>query len=385
MAKDKTPKLRTVNKSLPPFRLKEFPKEFPFKLAKELVYLLASKGKAILEGSEWEAVFARCIGAEWKPSNVGLDDVILGNTAWGAKTVKSVKPSTQKKVRLISGRNSPVYSYGDKIDTKADANVVGKSILDIWNERISAIREKFQNLRTVVLIKSNDLNEVVVFEFDTIRYDPELFAWEWNKNSNLVGIEKSTENKRFTWQPHGSQFTIIENVSAKSLIIRVKQPKALNKDAVLNALGLTNLGLLLFTKMSDTFSRKKRSEIMRLVKSSRNKSTELKLINFFRVNNIKGWRRNYKLFGKPDFTFPVAKSIIFVDGCFWHGHNCRNTQPKKNKDYWTKKLERNRIRDKKVTKYLTKNGWTVTRFWECELRNEEILLRRLKAKLQPTR
>ncbi len=161
----------------------------------------------------------------------------MGNTAWGAKTVKSTKPSTLKKVRLISGRNSPVYSYGNTIDTKAEPNLVGKSILDIWNERVSAIREKFQNLRTVVLVKSNDLTEVVVFEFDTIRYDPELFAWEWNKNGNLRGVEKSTTEHRFTWQPHGSQFTIIENVPEKSLIIRIRQPDTLDKEVILKALG----------------------------------------------------------------------------------------------------------------------------------------------------
>jgi len=179
----------------------------------------------------------KAIGADWKPSNVGLDDVILGNTAWGAKTVKATKPATQSKVRLISGRNSPVYSYDDTIDTKADPDLVGKSVLDIWNERVSAIREKFQNLRTVVLIKSNDLNEVVVFEFDTIRYDPELFAWQWNKNGNLVGVEKSKAEHKFTWQPHGSQFTTIESVPEKSLIIRIKQPETLDKEKILSALG----------------------------------------------------------------------------------------------------------------------------------------------------
>src|SRR5699024_9157647 len=149
-------KLRTAGKSLPPFPLNHFSKDFPVVLGKEIVYLLASKGKPSLEGSEWESIFATCIGAEWKPSNVGLDDVVLGNTAWGAKTVKSTNPSTQTKVRLISGRNSPVYSFGDTIDTNADPNVVGISVLDIWNERVSSIREKFQNLRTVVLVKSND-------------------------------------------------------------------------------------------------------------------------------------------------------------------------------------------------------------------------------------
>lgn len=234
---DKKPKLRTVEKSIPPFPLNKFPKEFPFILGKELVYLLASKGKAILEGSEFEAIFATCIGAEWKPSNVGLDDIILGNTAWGAKTVKATNPKTQKKVRLISGRNSPVYSYGEIIDTKADPNIVGKSILDIWNERVSAIREKFQNLRTVVLVKSNDLTQVVIFEFDTIRYDPELFVWEWNQNGNLRGIEKSTTEHRFTWQPHGSQFTIIEEIPNDSLLIKIKEPEKLDKEDILKALG----------------------------------------------------------------------------------------------------------------------------------------------------
>jgi hypothetical protein len=115
--------------------------------------------------------------------------------------------------------------------------LVGKSILDIWNERVSAIREKFQNLRTVVLVKSYDLNEVVVFEFDTIRYDPELFVWEWNINGNLLGIEKSTIEHRFTWQPHGSQFTIIEEVPDKSLVIRIQQPETLDKEKVLESLG----------------------------------------------------------------------------------------------------------------------------------------------------
>ena len=233
----KKPKLRTVEKSLPPFPLNEFPKDFPFILGKELVYLLASKGKAILEGSEFEAIFATCIGAEWKPSNVGLDDIILGNTAWGAKTVKATSPATQKKVRLISGRNSPVYSFGETIDTHHDPNAVGQPVLEIWNERVSAVREKFQKLRTVVLVKSNDLTEVVVFEFDTIRYDPELFVWEWNKNGNLRGIEKSTTEHRFTWQPHGSQFTIVEEIPEDSLLIKIKEPETLNKEDILQALG----------------------------------------------------------------------------------------------------------------------------------------------------
>ncbi|MDR1652145.1 MAG: very short patch repair endonuclease [Prevotellaceae bacterium] len=125
--------------------------------------------------------------------------------------------------------------------------------------------------------------------------------------------------------------------------------------------------------MADVFTKEQRSEIMRQVKSAKNKSTELKLIAFFKENHITGWRRNSKLFGKPDFTFPKHRAAIFVDGCFWHGHDCRNTRPKNNADYWTKKRERNINRDKFVTQTLENKGWTVVRIWECELKNQQIL------------
>lgn len=231
-----TPKLRTVKKVVAPYPLNEFPKEFPYKLGREIVYLLASKGKPVLEGPDWEEIFSTCIGAEWKPSNVGLDDVILSNCTWSAKTVKG-KPSNQKQVRLISGRNSPVYSFGDKQTSDVDPNELGEKVLSIWNDRVSAVREKFKHVRTVVLIKSNELDEVGVFEYETIRYDPELYEWKWNKRKNLEGFSKKDNSHIFTWQPHGSQFTIIENVPKDILIIRIKHPKKLNKDIILKSLG----------------------------------------------------------------------------------------------------------------------------------------------------
>ena len=239
MAKRKSPRLRTVNKSVSAYPLNQFNSEFPYILGQEIVYLLASKGRADLQGNEWEQIFALCIGAEWKPSNVGLDDVVMGNTAWGAKTVKSgVKDFTDlKKVRLISGRNSPVFSFGSTIDTSIEPNLVGEQVLEIWNERVSAIREKFKHLRTVVLVKSNDLSQVAVFEFDTIRYDAELFNFIWNKNGNLEGFVKGTKDKQFVWQPHGSQFTIIEKVPEETLILKIKQPEVLDKEKILTAIG----------------------------------------------------------------------------------------------------------------------------------------------------
>jgi hypothetical protein len=238
MKNDKSPKLRTVNKSVPAFLLNEFPKDFPFLLGRELIYILATKGEPEIDGNDWEKIFARSIGAEWQHSNVGLDDVVFGNTAWGAKSVKAPKPANKKTIRLISGRNSPIYSFNDSIDVSSNPNELGEHVLDIWNERVSAVRERYKHLRTIVLIRSHDLSEVVVFEFDTIRYDPELYKWERNKNNNLIGVNKRTNEHKFTWQPHGSQFTIIEKVPSKSLLIRIKQPQPLDKEQILSTLGV---------------------------------------------------------------------------------------------------------------------------------------------------
>lgn len=115
---------------------------------------------------------ANCVGAQWKPSNVGLDDVVLDNCCWSAKTVKSgvADLSSQKSVRLISGRNSPTYSFGVDRITEADPNDIGKMVLDIWNERVSGIRQYFKFARTVVLVKGRDYTEYLIFEADTIRY-----------------------------------------------------------------------------------------------------------------------------------------------------------------------------------------------------------------------
>ena len=238
MAKSKSPKLRKVKKSSLAFPLNKFPQQFPYELGKELIYLLATRGKPILEGGDWEHIFANCIGAQWKPSNVGLDDVVMGNTAWGAKTVKATNPSSQDKIRLISGRNSPTFSFGKKIDAGAHALAIGNNVLDIYNKRVADAQKKFKNLRTVVLIKSKDLLEVKVFEFKTVNYKKNLFKWAWNKRKNLEGFEKKTGEHRFTWQPHGSQFTIIEDVPPKCLVIKIKKPNTLDKKKALSDLGV---------------------------------------------------------------------------------------------------------------------------------------------------
>jgi DNA mismatch endonuclease (patch repair protein) len=123
--------------------------------------------------------------------------------------------------------------------------------------------------------------------------------------------------------------------------------------------------------MPDVFDKETRSSVMSKVRSKGNKSTELRLIELLRANGIKGWRRNYPVIGHPDFVFPKERVAVFVDGCFWHGHDCRNTRPKDNADYWSRKRERNMARDMEVTALFESRGWTVLRIWECELKKRD--------------
>lgn len=131
--------------------------------------------------------------------------------------------------------------------------------------------------------------------------------------------------------------------------------------------------------MADVFSKAERSRIMKSVKSSGNKSTEIKLIRYFKEHHITGWKRGYQVKGHPDFVFLKRRIAVFVDGCFWHGHDCRNTRPSANFDYWEKKRQRNITHDKEITSLFEQRGWLVIRIWECDLKkkNSDILERKL--------
>ena len=122
--------------------------------------------------------------------------------------------------------------------------------------------------------------------------------------------------------------------------------------------------------MPDIFSKEDRSRIMRRVKSTGNRSTELKLIEYFKEKHIVGWRRHYGVKGHPDFVFLDRHIAVFVDGCFWHGHDCRNTRPSANEEYWNKKRQKNVAHDKEVTALFRERGWYVIRIWECELKKK---------------
>jgi DNA mismatch endonuclease (patch repair protein) len=126
-----------------------------------------------------------------------------------------------------------------------------------------------------------------------------------------------------------------------------------------------------------------RSEIMRAVKS---KDTTPEMIVRRLVHRL-GYR--YRLHrpnlpGKPDLTFPGRRKVVFIHGCFWHGHDCarRARVPKNNRNYWTAKIARNKARDADNYGLLRDMGWSVLTIWECEAKDAG-LEPRLRALLGP--
>lgn len=71
--------------------------------------------------------------------------------------------------------------------------------------------------------------------------------------------------------------------------------------------------------------------------------------------------------GSPDFLLPDLRTVIFVHGCFWHGHGCRKISPKTHRAYWREKILRNQRRDQRVRRALNRLGWTVITIWECQI------------------
>jgi DNA mismatch endonuclease (patch repair protein) len=136
---------------------------------------------------------------------------------------------------------------------------------------------------------------------------------------------------------------------------------------------------------STTFGTLSRSELMSRVRSTGNATTELHLIRLLRASRLLGWRRHRRLPGRPDFTWERQRLVVFVDGCFWHGHACgRNLTPKSNVAEWQTKLARTRRRDRKVTRQLRDAGWTVLRIWECDLRRRpDVAVRRIARAVGP--
>jgi len=91
--------------------------------------------------------------------------------------------------------------------------------------------------------------------------------------------------------------------------------------------------------------------------------------------------------GNPDLVFPSRRKVIFVHGCFWHGHHCgRGARvPRANQAYWVAKIQKNQDRGRNATKALAQDGWGALVLWECELRNEGKLREMVVSFLGPTK
>jgi len=118
------------------------------------------------------------------------------------------------------------------------------------------------------------------------------------------------------------------------------------------------------------------ARVMRSVGRKGNRSTELRLRMLLVREGLRGWTMHPTLLpARPDFAFVAQRVAIFCDGCFWHGcPQCCAHEIKTNREFWKKKIELNRLRDKRDSSRLKRNGWTVLRFWEHEIADQSGLI-----------
>ena len=131
--------------------------------------------------------------------------------------------------------------------------------------------------------------------------------------------------------------------------------------------------------MADVFSREKRSAIMRGV-GRRNTGPEILVRRLLHRAGYRFRLEGKDLPGKPDIVLPRYRSVIFVHGCFWHSHEgCRRAElPVTNRDFWRQKIEGNKRRDEVALEALSRLGWSFLVVWQCETRDREALLEKLK-------
>ena len=212
------------------YPLNVIPPEIITKIGGYLVYLLYI-GRKDVSGSDWGDAFADSIGGIHLDSPIGIADVVLDKGCWSAKTVKTKDPFSISNVRLISGRCSPDYSYGIT-DPHKDVQKTGEAVLSIWNERINIATDHYNSVRTAILVRSYDCLSYRLFEEETQRFRTTDYHWEVNSNGNLIGLDRN-ERVCFTWQPHGSQFTIHTEVPDSAIKFQIKQPPSISKADVL--------------------------------------------------------------------------------------------------------------------------------------------------------
>lgn len=127
----------------------------------------------------------------------------------------------------------------------------------------------------------------------------------------------------------------------------------------------------------DTRSPEQRTYIMQSVRS-RDTGPELIVRSMLHRMGFRFSLHRKDLPGRPDIVLPKHKAVVFVHGCFWHGHGCaKGKLPKSRLDFWGPKIQRNRNRDAESVKMLKAEGWRVLTVWQCQIKNANRLHKRL--------
>jgi DNA mismatch endonuclease (patch repair protein) len=125
--------------------------------------------------------------------------------------------------------------------------------------------------------------------------------------------------------------------------------------------------------MTDVHDRETRSKNMAAIKGKDTKP-EILVRKFLHAQGFRYKLHDKKLPGKPDIVLPKYKTVIFIHGCFWHGHkDCRYfVVPKTRTDWWLNKINSNIANDTKAVKTLKKAGWRIINLWECDLKSIKV-------------
>ena len=130
--------------------------------------------------------------------------------------------------------------------------------------------------------------------------------------------------------------------------------------------------------MGDIYSKRKRSEIMSKISGTETKP-EILVRKYLFGKGFRFRKNDKRLPGRPDIVLPKYKTVIFIHGCFWHGHHCKAGKlPETNKEFWGNKINSNIERDKKNQHKLEKLGWKIIIIWQCKLKNKKVVTKKLK-------
>jgi len=135
--------------------------------------------------------------------------------------------------------------------------------------------------------------------------------------------------------------------------------------------------------MVDVFTAAKRSEVMSRIRGANTKPEVLVRCLLHR----QGFRFRVHakdLPGKPDIVLPKYKAVVFIHGCFWHGHSCKRAKlPETNRAFWQRKIDSNRKRDEKQRRQLRRLGWRAFTLWQCKLqRHAEVVVGSMGTKIR---